>query len=69
MRGGWNKLELLMPTFSNLHLEHTHHLFLSERSRRESKYDNLSKPVATISSTVHASSSLFVEVDIAPGPR
>lgn len=53
----------MLPT-SDLHLEHTRHLFLGERSRREGIRGSLSTPVAAISFAVFALSSLSVEVDI-----
>ena len=49
---------------SQLHLEHARHLFLSERSRRESIRASLSTPVAAISFSVFALSSLSVELTI-----
>lgn len=53
------------PPVTQLHLEHARHLFLSERSRRESIRGSLSTPVAAISFAVFALSTLAVEVDIA----
>ena len=50
-------------TITDLHLEHARHLFLSERTRRESMRASLSTPVAAISFAVFALSSLSVEVD------
>lgn len=52
------------PRVTELHLEHTRHLFLSERSRRESIRGSLSTPVAAISFAVFALSSLSSEMDI-----
>lgn len=52
------------PAVTQLHLEHARHLYLSERSRRESIRGSLSTPVAAISFAVFALSSLSVEVDV-----
>lgn len=52
-----------MHRVTQLHLEHTQALFLSERSRRENIRGSLSTPVAAISFAVFAFSSLSVEVD------
>ena len=65
MRGGWNdEARPGNAPVSQLHLEHARHLFLSERSRRESIRGSLSTPVAAISFAVFALSSLAVEVDV-----
>ncbi|TFI57047.1 hypothetical protein E2493_16970 [Sphingomonas parva] len=58
-----------MLPVSELHLEHSRHLFLSERARRESIRGSLSTPVAAISFAVFALSSLSVEVDIERWPH
>lgn len=56
-------------TITDLHLEHARHLFLSERTRRESIRSSLSTPVAAISFSVFALSSLSVEVDPRQWPQ
>ena len=53
-----------MPPVTQLHLEHARHLYLSERSRRESLRGSLSTPVPAISFAVFALSSLSVQVDV-----
>lgn len=52
-----------MRRITQLHLDHTQALFLSERSRREGIRGSLSMPVAAISFAVFAFSSLSVEVN------
>jgi hypothetical protein len=59
----FEKGEEIMRRITQLHLDHTQSLFLSERSRRESIRDSLSMPVAGISFAVFAFSSLSVEVN------
>ena len=51
------------PRLTALHLDHTRHLFLAERSRREAIRGSLSTPVAAISFAVFALSTLSVEID------
>jgi len=52
-----------MRHVTQLHLDHLQALFLNERSRREGIRGSLSTPVAAISFSVFAFSSLAVEVD------
>ncbi|MEJ7932302.1 hypothetical protein WG922_20180 [Ramlibacter sp. AN1015] len=52
-----------MPELSDLHLEHARHMFLSERSRRETIRGSISTPVAAISFAVFAFSSLVRDLD------
>lgn len=52
-----------MRHITQLHLDHLQALFLNERSRREGIRGSLSTPVAAISFSVFAFSSLAVEVD------
>jgi hypothetical protein len=52
------------PHVTDLHLEHCRHLFLSERSRRETIRGSISTPVAAISFAVFALSNLAVELDV-----
>lgn len=53
-----------MTQITPLHLEHIRHLFLAERSRRESIRSSLSTPVAAISFAVFALGTLSVQVDL-----
>jgi len=57
-----------MRHVTQLHLDHLQALFLNERSRREGIRGSLSTPVAAISFSVFAFSSLAVEVDPAAWP-
>ena len=57
-----------MRHVTQLHLDHLQALFLNERSRREGIRGSLSTPVAAISFSVFAFSSLAVEVDAASWP-
>lgn len=57
-----------MRHVTQLHLDHLQALFLNERSRREGIRGSLSTPVAAISFSVFAFSSLAVEVDPASWP-
>lgn len=52
-----------MPEITDLHLQHTQQLFLSERSRRETIRGSISTPVAAISFAVFSFSRLAVELD------
>jgi hypothetical protein len=52
-----------MRRITDLHLEHTRQLFLSERSRREATRSSLSTPVAAISFAVFALSTLATEIE------
>ncbi|WP_205960602.1 hypothetical protein [Ramlibacter rhizophilus] len=52
-----------MPEATDLHLEHTRHLFLSERARRETIRGSISTPVAAISFAVFALGTLASEID------
>ena len=52
------------PPVTQLLLEHARHLYLSERSRRESIRGSRSAPVAAISFAVFALSSLSVQIDV-----
>lgn len=64
MRGGFlEKWEAIMRRITQLYLNHTQALFLSERSRRKGIRDSLSMQVAAISFAVFAFSSLSVEVN------
>jgi hypothetical protein len=52
-----------MNEITDLHLQHTQQLFLSERSRRETIRGSISTPVAAISFAVFAFGRLAVELD------
>ncbi|WP_126174127.1 hypothetical protein [Altericroceibacterium xinjiangense] len=54
-----------MASITSLHLQHTRELFFAERSRREAIRGSLSTPVAAISFSVFALSTLSVEIDLA----
>ncbi|HEY4548061.1 MAG TPA: hypothetical protein VIG90_16775 [Pedomonas sp.] len=54
-----------MDPVTDLHLEHFRQLYLSERARRETIRSSVSTPVAALSFSVFAFSSLAVQVDMA----